>query len=320
MSWIGWRLDFANMTIQFIQLQSVWFTFIAKHLRPHLHACMLLRQLLGEFCQLPIDSKAMIVRQHPHFVLPIGGKLVEPTYHGPAKHQCVRVSLQCTELPPLEVPSPFQRQVPIFPFVRAAADAFAEGDSFGIEGWISTSSQVVWFSEQLTMAQLRQFTPSLKKEAQEYISAFEILAQLALLLIAGLQKIATLHPFFNAGAEASVNKMLTMKEPTTTFLQIMAFQHRIQLTMSHIPGHVNDWADNLSRDKLGHWKSYPRCSDLIRLFNRRQANRFASGIIPHAMAIQAHARSAKSASDSASLFVFSCLSDFDLNRSRFNLR
>ena len=66
----------------------------------------------------------------------------------------------------------------------AAADAMAEGDTVGIGGWISPSSDFFWFSESWTMTEIRSHWPQLAKPAQPYIACFETLAQLALAMIA----------------------------------------------------------------------------------------------------------------------------------------
>lgn len=332
--WIGWQLDLNTMTVKLMddkvlrlseQLDAIltakattekhlqqilgmliWFTSIAKHLRPHLtevYKCLYAPP--ATLFSIPasswksfvycLDDKAKIVKQHPHFALPIGGQVIEVSHHPVCSKLDIPLAPKTTKLQWIRVAVPhqhsfqltkgarqklkwfrqlLQRRVHIFPLaqpqpkvMRAAADAFAEANAFGIGGWIITSSQVLWFSEQWTMEQLRQFMPALTKDAQKYISAFEVMAQLALLLMA-IRKMTSQHLQLclpsssdNTGAEAGINKMLTTKEPTTTFLQMistLAFQHHIHLTISHIPGHLNDWADNLSRNRLEQWRAYPR--------------------------------------------------------------
>jgi len=333
-SWIGWNINLDTMTVQLMhdkvnrlqellqasleakavtekQMQQllgmlIWFTSIAKYLRPHLaeiYKCLysppatLFSIPAGSWRSFVecLDTQATIVKTHPHFSLPIGGKVLEVSHQPISSKLGIPLAPKTTKLEWIRVQVPLQqhfqltkearkkvqwflsllkRQVHIYPLaqpqpkiMRAAADAFAESNNFGIGGWIVTSSQAMWFSEQFTMDQLRHFLPGLKKDAQKYISAFEVLAQLALLLMAirrlASQELQLCLPSSsdNTGAEAGINKMLTTKEPTTTFLQMistLAFQHHVQLTMSHIPGHLNDWADNLSRDKLDQWRAYPR--------------------------------------------------------------
>lgn len=65
----------------------------------------------------------------------------------------------------------------------------------------------------------------------------------------------------NTAAESSVNRNLSTKEPASSFLQLIseyAMQKHIRLLVSHIPGHLNTWADDLSRDKLEQWLRSPR--------------------------------------------------------------
>ena len=151
--------------------------------------------------------------------------------------------------------------------LRAAADAYAEGGYFGIGGWIITSKQVGWFSEQFTMGELRQFKRELNKDAQRYICAFEVLAQLALLMMGHemmlCESLELCLPSSsdNTAAGSGINRHLSTKEPTSSFLQLMcqyAMQRHIHLMISHSPGHINTWADDISRDKLSQWRSYPR--------------------------------------------------------------
>lgn len=333
-SWIGWYIDLDSMTVQLMQdkvhrLQEllttvrdakavtekqmqqllgmlIWFTSIAKYLRPHLseiYKC--LYSPPATLFSIPasswrsfvdcLDTKAVIVKQHPHFSLPLGGQVIEVSRQPISGKLDIPLAPKTTKLEWIRVLVPLQqhfqltkgakqkikwflsllqRQVHIFPLaqpqpkiMRAAADAFADSKEFGIGGWIITSSQVLWFSEQFNIDQLRTFLPGLQKDAQKYISAFEVLAQLALLLMAirqlASQELQLCLPSSsdNTGAEAGINKMLTTKEPTTSFLQMistLAFQYQVQLTLSHIPGHLNEWADNLSRNRLNQWKAYPR--------------------------------------------------------------
>ena len=117
------------------------------------------------------------------------------------------------------------------------------------------------------MPSLRHFLPKLQKDAQKYIGAFEVLAQLALLMMGNemmlCESLQVCLPSSsdNTGAESGINKQLSTKEPTSTFLQLMsqyALQRNIHLLVSHIPGSSNSWADDLSRDRLKQWAHYPR--------------------------------------------------------------
>lgn len=127
-----------------------------------------------------------------------------------------------------------------------------------IGGKVVETEQVLWFSEQFSMTEVRHWKPELKKDAQKYISAFEVLAHLALLMAASSRllcdqmELCILSSSDNTSAESSINRQLSTKEPTATFLKWIsqwAFQHHMSLSISHIAGHDNTWADDLSRDR-----------------------------------------------------------------------
>ena len=284
----------------------IWFTSVCRHLRPHLapiYKCVnsppatlysVPASVWPQFVRC-LDSAAIVVQNHHNLMFPIGGKVVEvghqvikdrcdlPLAPKTSKLQWVRIAgpQQSTFQLSKEARSKLQwfqdllsRRVHIYPIVqprplvlRAAADAFAEGEAFGIGGWIITSTKVGWFSEQFTMQSLRHFLPNLEKDAQKYIGAFEVLAQLALLMMGNEMMLCESLPVClpsssdNTGAESGINKQLSTKEPTSTFLQLMsqyALQRNIHLLVSHIPGSSNSWADDLSRDRLQQWAHYPR--------------------------------------------------------------
>lgn len=117
------------------------------------------------------------------------------------------------------------------------------------------------------MDDIRPFLPNLTKEAQRYISAFEILAQLILLMMAkeciqcDRMEICIPSSSDNTSAESSLNRQLSNKELAATFLQKVsefALQNRMSLSISHLAGYLNTWADDLSRNRLDQWKHYPR--------------------------------------------------------------
>ena len=283
----------------------IWFSSVAKHLRPHLAPLYKdLYAPPATLVSIPaaswpsfldcLSDQAVIVHHHPHFNFPLGGKVVEmghcqvsckldlPKAPKTSKLQWIRIAGPCQTSFKLSkearaklqwFQSIIHRQchvfsIPIPPtkILRAAADAFAEHQNFGIGGWIITSKQVCWFSEQFTMDELRRFLPNLQKDAQKYISAFEILAQLVLLMMAKeclqCDKLEICIPSSsdNTSAESSLNRLLSNKEPAATFLQKtseFALQNRISLSISHLAGHLNTWADDLSRDRLAQWLHYP---------------------------------------------------------------
>ena len=284
----------------------IWFSSVARHLRPHLAPIYKdLYSPPATLVSIPATSwpafldclsdQAVFTRQHPHFHFPLGGRVIEvghcqvsckldlPKAPKTSKLQWIRVSgpSQNTTKLSKEARKKLQwflsiinRQchvysIPIPPtkVLRAAADAFAEHSCFGVGGWIITAQHVCWFSEQFEMDDIRPFLPSLTKEAQRYISAFEILAQLILLMMAkeciqcDRMEICIPSSSDNTSAESSLNRQLSNKEPAATFLQKVsefALQNRISLSISHIAGYLNTWADDLSRNRLDQWKHYPR--------------------------------------------------------------
>ena len=101
----------------------------------------------------------------------------------------------------------------------AAADAMAKGETFGIGGWLITSSQRGWFSEQYCMSEARTLWPQLQDTAQRYIACFETLAQLALAMMAHRTYSAKQGSFTpasasdNARTEAGLDKLWSTAEP-----------------------------------------------------------------------------------------------------------
>ena len=333
-TWIGWHFNLDHYSVHLMDnkvdrlrslLQSmisadsvsrkqleqllgvlIWFTAIAKHLRPHL--AVLYKNLYSPpatLFSIPaaswpafvhiLDSSATIVKQHPHFSLPLQGRVVDVGHLTVRDKQDVPITPKTSKLQWVRIAVPhqahlsltretikklqwfltiLQRQVHVYPLaqpspciLRAAADAFAEGNSFGIGGWIITSQNIAWFSELFTMQELRVWKPQLTKDAQKYISGFEILSQLALLIMASEHfswkhmQISVPTSSDNTSAESSINRQLSTKEPSATFLQLIsqwALQRNIALSVTHIAGRDNTWADDLSRNKLHQWKAYPR--------------------------------------------------------------
>ena len=140
---------------------------------------------------------------------------------------------------------------------QAAADACASGQTCQIGGFVShPNGQVAWFSEEYWHSDFEALGLSLNPEMQRSISSFEALAQLALLIV-----IAKTNPSFripiclrslsdNTGAEAGSNKMFCASEPLCFFLEklcLFAALTRMEMDVTHIPGHANVHADALSR-------------------------------------------------------------------------
>ena len=167
------------------------------------------------------------------------------------------------------------RQTPVL-HCMAAADARADGDTVGIGGWISTSSQFCWFAQQWTMSEVRRRYPKLTQPAQTYIACFETLAQLALAMMAKHRLTAKHWKFClptasdNTSAEAGTNKLFTTAQPLCDFLQDVAAWsacNHVRLQVTHVAGEKNTWADELSRNKLHrfahraqqrHWFTLPQ--------------------------------------------------------------
>ena len=111
---------------------------------------------------------------------------------------------------------------------------------------------------------VRQVCPCLSKPAQRYIARFETLAQLALLQ-ATHSRIGGGRYSFSSGidssaAEAGINKMFATSWPLQIFVQLVAsWAHakNVLLQPTHLPGRYNEWADDLSRNRLGRFAHRP---------------------------------------------------------------
>ncbi|CAE7223898.1 unnamed protein product [Symbiodinium sp. CCMP2592] len=154
-------------------------------------------------------------------------------------HFCMRPQVpRCLSLPPLD----FQYSL--------AADACAKGCDIGIGGWVSLPNQpIVWFAEWFTVSQFLDMGLPMKEDANLDITAYETLAQLALLVAftsitpAGRLRVCI-------GTESLTNKLFTVHSPLCFFTQKLAtwsWQSGIALDCSHIAGCHNDKADFLSR-------------------------------------------------------------------------
>lgn len=103
---------------------------------------------------------------------------------------------------------------------------------------------------------LLQFTIRVHDNLQKDISSLETLAQIALVYITiqvfpGSQipiRIPTLSD--NTTAEAVSNKLFSTQMPIALFLEklsLLISSSNVEVDVSHIPGHDNDYADSLSR-------------------------------------------------------------------------
>ena len=139
----------------------------------------------------------------------------------------------------------------------AAADACASGTTCGIGGFIkSPNNRVIWFSEIYSHEDFSKLQVQLSEDMQRSISAFETLAQMAILFTAAKFFPAHRVPIClkslsdNSGAESGSNKLWSMTLPLALFLEklcLLSVSSGIEIDVNHIPGAQNDLADALSR-------------------------------------------------------------------------
>ena len=112
----------------------------------------------------------------------------------------------------------------------------------------------------------RRVWPCLVKPAQRYIACFETLAQLALLqathshIGGGRYSFSMPSGTDNSAAEAGINKLFTTSWPLQVFVQLVAswaHANNVLLQPTHLPGRYNDWADDLSRNRLARFAHRP---------------------------------------------------------------
>ena len=137
------------------------------------------------------------------------------------------------------------------------ADAYAIGEQCGIGGAIIfPTGQCSWFSLPMLPQDFKNLHIPLHDNLQKDISSLETLAQIALVYITiqfcpGSRipiRIPTLSD--NTTAEAISNKLFTTKMPLALFLEklsMLVSVSNMEIDISHIPGHANDYADALSR-------------------------------------------------------------------------
>lgn len=140
---------------------------------------------------------------------------------------------------------------------RAAADAMAAGTQCQIGGFVTDPQRrSKWFSEKFTLQDFTSIGLALPEDLQKSITCLETLAQIALLWITS--KFFPNHRLpiclkslsDNSGAEASSNKLFTMSKPLCFFIEklcLLSALTGMEIDVSHIPGHDNFIADDLSR-------------------------------------------------------------------------
>jgi len=158
----------------------------------------------------------------------------------------------------------------------AAADACASGTTCGIGGFVqSTDGTIYWFSEIYSHSEFAALDVELDQDMQRSISAFETLAQIALLFVTARFFPAHRMPIClkslsdNSGAESGSNKLWSMAYPLSIFLERMCLLSAtlgIEIDVSHIPGSQNVIADDLSRwDQTGPTPHSFQLQDRIRI-------------------------------------------------------
>ena len=145
--------------------------------------------------------------------------------------------------------------------IEAAADAFAQADSMGIGGWINIGHTRYWFSQLWKKPDLESYLP-IHKELQRYISSWEALAQLCIIL--SVNKKCECRPGLisiqsgsdNTGAEANINHGFSTTEILSDVIKLVSttqMQLNLILRVHHIPGEKNIDADDLSRGRTSNF-------------------------------------------------------------------
>ena len=172
--------------------------------------------------------------------------------------------------------------------INAAADAFATDDSMGIGGWVKLHSSTYWFSHTWSRADLQQCLP-ITRQLQRYITSWEALAQLCIIL-AAFQKCETRPGIIdiqpgsdNTGAEANINHGFSTTEILADIIKLVStkqIQCNTILNIHHIPGEKNFDAGNLSRGKLFSFLDELRVNfDLNDIFNQTPFPRYINNLV-----------------------------------------
>lgn len=140
---------------------------------------------------------------------------------------------------------------------EAAADACAQGEMCQIGGFLRfPDGRAIWFSERWHPSNFHELGIPVSSDMQRDISCYEALAQIALLFalsrhVPALRLSVTVKSWSdNTGAEAGVNKFFSTKFPMALFLErlcLLCSSVHAVLDVSHIPGHLNVLADDISR-------------------------------------------------------------------------
>ena len=106
------------------------------------------------------------------------------------------------------------------------------------------------------MDEVRSAWPCLTKPAQRYIVCFETLAQLALLQ-ATHSHIGGGHYSFSLSSGTDQHSRRSRHQQVVQHFLAFAVVSNVRLQRTHVPGRLNDWADDLSRDRLQRFMNRP---------------------------------------------------------------
>lgn len=154
-------------------------------------------------------------------------------------------------------PMSFSMLSPMWINCKTTADACADQFSAGFGGTVFlTDERCAWFQFQISLAEAQAVWPWVSSSMQKHISAWELLAQFALIFtiseLLGPRSVTVEVPQAsdNSAAQAVADKGLSVNPGMASILgayfSFMRWRH-IFSRIVHIPGHLNDLADALSR-------------------------------------------------------------------------
>ena len=276
---------------------------------------------------LNLLNDAATITQHNHLHLPVGARVVEfkhstissksqlPSDIPIERHVWIRLRDPSCEkrrlsdtskktllwskesLLPLLKSIPLNRSTQMT--VAAAADAFATEDEMGIGGWIKLGTNIFWFSHIWNRQDLQPFLDT-PKSLQRYISSWEALAQLCILLLVN-QKCSTRPGIIsiqsgsdNTGAEANINHGFSNTEVLSDIIKLVSIQQiqcNIFLNIHHIPGEKNTDADDLSRGRITNFCQSSRVLiKLVEIFNPLPFPRYINKAVQWDLDLHANAK------------------------------
>ena len=152
----------------------------------------------------------------------------------------------------------------------AAADAWAHSDTSGIGGWWSPSlphepRNIHWFHMDITRKDLPDWW-GVDRDLQKSIAALEALAQAVLLELRcnslgnnKLLRVEMAQQSDNMGVVGCAAKWSCSKAPLCFAMQSLAYQassRGVRVSIDHICGARNSWADKISRLSLPEGKPF----------------------------------------------------------------